>query len=122
MLYKKLFNSVLILLFFICSSCQGLNFSNINGTPHHSYGENSIIVASLEDNNIYHDEISGVVIDKKETKKSKRKWLWVAVTIILVVVTITAITIIDDDNGGDSGNKGDNGIETDDITDFDVNF
>jgi len=123
-LYIKLFKSLLIFLFLISSSCQSLNYSNIQRTYHHSYGDGELIIASLDDYNIYQsqDEISGIVIDKDESKKSKKKWLWVVLTIILVAVTITTIAIIDDDNGEGSNKPGGSGMDTDDVIDTDVVF
>ena len=121
-MYTKFFNSLIIFLFLFFSSCQGINYSYTQGTHHHSYGNSDLIIASLDDYNIYHDEITGEVIDEEERKKSDKKWLWFFLTIILVAVTITAIAIIDDDNGGDSKKTNGNGIDTDDVIDADVVF
>ena len=119
---KKLVRSLSIFLFLVSSSCQGINYSSIHGTYHHSYGNSDLILASLDDYGIYHDELTGEVIDEEESRKSKKTWLWVVLTIVLVAVTITAIAIIDDDNGDGSGRTNGNGSNTDDVMDGDVVF
>ena len=119
---SKLFNSLLILLFIICSSCQSIKYSYIQETHNYSNGNSDLIIASLDDYNIYYDVIEGEVIDKEERKKSEKKWLLAALTIILVVVTVSVIAIINDDNGGDSNKTNGNGMNTDDVIDMDVVF
>ena len=121
---SKLFNSLLILLFIICSSCQSIKYSYIQETHNYS-NENSnsdLIIASLDDYNIYYDVIEGEVIDKEERKKSEKKWLLAALTIILVVVTVSVIAIINDDNGEGSKKTNGNGMDTDDVIDTDFVF
>ena len=123
------FKSLLILFFLINSSCQSINYYNFQERNHHGYEEGEIIIASLDDYNIYHhqDEISGVVIDEKEEKESK-KWIWIVVTLIAVAGVIAAIAIIDDNDGDGSKevNGNGNGMDidevVDDIVDMDVAF
>ena len=123
------FKSLLILFFLINSSCQGINYYNLQERNHHGYEEGEIIIASLDDYKIYHhqDEISGVVIDEKEQEEeSGKKWIWVVVTLVAVAGVIASIAIIDDNNGDGSKEVNGNGEDVDevvdDVIDMDVAF
>ena len=130
-MHNWLFKSLLIFLFLLNSSCQGINYFNYADTGHHGYEDGELIIASLDDFKVYQhqDEISGEVIEKEgaEGKDSRKNWIWIVATIIVVAGAIAAIAIIDDDNGDDgpekpNGNGMDTDMDTGDVVDMDVMF